>query len=78
MYPGTVAKPEGKLRLLYEAYPMAWLIEEAGGAATNGVQPILDIPPTKLHQRTALFLGPKTFLEKLAQSLSDHVPVAEV
>ena len=78
MYPGTVAKPEGKLRLLYEAYPMAWLIEEAGGAATNGVQPILDIPPTKLHQRTALFLGPKTFLEKLAQILSDHVPVEKV
>jgi len=78
MYPGTVAKPEGKLRLLYEAYPMAWLIEEAGGAATNGIQPILDIPPTRLHQRTALFLGPKTFLEKLAQTLSDNVPVAKV
>ncbi len=78
MYPGTVAKPEGKLRLLYEAYPMAWLIEEAGGAATNGVQPILDIQPTGLHQRTALFLGPRHFLEKIAQALQSHVPVAKV
>jgi fructose-1,6-bisphosphatase I len=78
MYPGTVAKPEGKLRLLYEAYPMAWLIEEAGGAATNGIQPILDIPPTKIHQRTALFLGPKSFLEKIAQTLSTDVSVEKV
>jgi len=78
MYPGTVAKPEGKLRLLYEAYPMAWLIEEAGGAATNGVQPILDIQPTGLHQRTALFLGPRYFLEKIAQAFQSHVPVAKI
>lgn len=78
MYPGTVAKPEGKLRLLYEAYPMAWLVEEAGGAATNGVQPILDIRPTGLHQRTALFLGPRALLEKIAQALQSHVPVEKV
>ncbi len=78
MYPGTVAKPEGKLRLLYEAYPMAWLIEEAGGAATDGVQPILDIQPTRLHQRTALFLGPRALLEKIAQTLQSYVPMAKV
>jgi len=78
MYPGTVAKPEGKLRLLYEAYPMAWLIEEAGGAATNGIQAILDVRPTKLHQRTALFLGPKALLEKIAQTLQPHVSVAKI
>jgi fructose-1,6-bisphosphatase I len=74
-YPGTVSKPEGKLRLLYEAYPMAWLIEEAGGAATNGSQPILDLTATQLHQRTPLFLGPQALLTKLSQYLSSHVSV---
>ncbi len=78
MYPGTVSKPEGKLRLLYEAYPIAWLMEEAGGAATNGTQPILDLRPARLHQRTPLFLGPRDFLHKLAQTLSAHVSVEKV
>lgn len=50
-------KPQGKLRLLYEAAPLAFLAEHAGGAASNGTQPILDIQPTGLHQRTPLFIG---------------------
>jgi fructose-1,6-bisphosphatase I len=49
----------GKLRLMYEANPMAMIIEQAGGAATNGTQRILDIQPTSLHQRVAVFLGSK-------------------
>jgi fructose-1,6-bisphosphatase I len=57
MYPPTVAKPEGKLRLLYENAPLAWVVEHAGGAATDGTRPILDITPTALHQRTPLFIG---------------------
>jgi fructose-1,6-bisphosphatase I len=50
-------KPHGKLRLLYEAAPLAYLAEHAGGAASNGAQPILDLQPTELHQRTPLFIG---------------------
>ena len=49
--------PQGKLRLLYEAAPFAFLFEAAGGAATDGLNPILDIRPDKLHQRVGLALG---------------------
>ncbi len=59
LYPRDRREPgkAGKLRLMYEANPMAFLIEQAGGAATNGRQRILDIAPTSLHQRVAVFLG---------------------
>jgi fructose-1,6-bisphosphatase I len=56
-YPADKKSPGGKLRLLYEANPMAYLFEQAGGAATNGVDPILDIEPKTLHDRTPLVLG---------------------
>lgn len=59
LYPGTVKKPEGKLRLLYESAPLAFLIEQAGGRASNGTQDILDVMPNKLHARTPLFIGSK-------------------
>ncbi|MBP0001822.1 MAG: class 1 fructose-bisphosphatase [Cyanobacteria bacterium SID2] len=57
LYPGTVKKPEGKLRLLYESAPLAFLIEQAGGRASTGTQDILDAVPDKLHQRTPLIIG---------------------
>lgn len=57
LYPGDKKSPEGKLRLLYEANPMAFLIEQAGGSASSGTERILDIQPTKLHQRTPLIIG---------------------
>ena len=59
MYPWDQREPErpGKLRLMYEASPMAWLVEQAGGAATNGNQPILDIVPAQLHERVSVILG---------------------
>jgi fructose-1,6-bisphosphatase I len=57
LYPGEVNKPEGKLRLLYEANPMAMVVEQAGGRASNGVTRILDIEPNKLHQRVPLIIG---------------------
>jgi len=57
MYPGTTSKPKGKLRLLYEAFPMAFLAEAAGGAATDGITPILDRMPTDFHERIPLFVG---------------------
>jgi fructose-1,6-bisphosphatase I len=59
MYPADLRDPSqpGKLRLMYEANPMAFIVEQAGGAATDGRQRILDIQPTKLHQRVPVFLG---------------------
>jgi fructose-1,6-bisphosphatase I len=57
MYPATSAHPSGKLRLMYEANPMAFLVEEAGGRATDGRRRILDIEPEALHQRTPLYIG---------------------
>ncbi len=59
LYPGTVKKPEGKLRLLYESAPMAYLVEQAGGRASTGTEEILDVAADKLHQRTPLIIGSK-------------------
>lgn len=69
MYPGTVDKPKGKLRLMYECNPFAYLIEKAGGKATNGVERILDIVPTELHQRTPLMIGSANMMDELQQYL---------
>ncbi|MBW4516065.1 MAG: class 1 fructose-bisphosphatase [Timaviella obliquedivisa GSE-PSE-MK23-08B] len=57
LYPGTVKQPEGKLRLLYESAPMAYLIEQAGGRATTGRQEIMDVIPEKIHARSPLIIG---------------------
>ncbi len=56
-YPANRKNKRGKLRLLYEASPLAFIVEQAGGAATDGHERILDIQPTELHQRTPLFIG---------------------
>ena len=64
IYPTSKKAPNGKLRLLYECNPMAYLIEQAGGIATDGTNNILDIKPTDLHQRTPLFIGSKKMVEK--------------
>jgi fructose-1,6-bisphosphatase I len=65
LYPWDKRDPDkpGKLRLMYEANPMAFLVEQAGGAATNGRQRILDIVPTKLHERVSVMLGSKQEVE---------------
>ncbi len=67
MYPWDKREPDkaGKLRLMYEANPMGWLIEQAGGAATNGRQRILDIQPTQLHERVSVILGSKNEVERV-------------
>ena len=57
LYPGTVNKPEGKLRLLYETVPLAFLIEQAGGKASTGTQRLMDVVPEKLHARSPLVIG---------------------
>lgn len=59
LYPADSKSPKGKLRLLYEACPLAYIAEQAGGAATDGTIPILDIEPRELHQRTPLVIGGK-------------------
>jgi fructose-1,6-bisphosphatase I len=56
-YPANRKNKRGKLRLLYEASPLAFIVEQAGGAASDGTERILDIHPTELHQRTPLFIG---------------------
>ncbi|BAZ65987.1 MAG: class 1 fructose-bisphosphatase [Pelatocladus maniniholoensis HA4357-MV3] len=65
LYPGTAQKPEGKLRLLYETAPLAFLIEQAGGRATTGHENILDVIPKKLHQRTPLIIGSREDVAKV-------------
>ncbi len=57
LYPGTVKKPEGKLRLVYESAPLAFLIEQAKGKASTGLQSILDVVPDRLHARSPLIIG---------------------
>ena len=70
MYPGTDDKPQGKLRLLYECNPLAFILEVAGGKATNGKQRILDVMPESLHQRSPLFIGSKGMMEELETYLA--------
>jgi fructose-1,6-bisphosphatase I len=65
LYPGTSTKPEGKLRLMYECNPMAFIAEVAGGMATDGTRRILEVMPEHLHQRSPLYLGSKTMMEDL-------------
>ncbi|MBP9956619.1 class 1 fructose-bisphosphatase [Geopseudomonas guangdongensis] len=67
MYPRDARDPSmpGKLRLMYEANPMSFIIEQAGGAATDGAQRILDIQPTSLHQRVPVFLGSREEVERV-------------
>lgn len=72
LYPGEVTKPEGKLRLCYEATPLAFIAEHAGGAATDGLRRILDIVPRELHQRTPLVIGSKKDVEFVGEILREN------
>lgn len=73
MYPGTTDRPKGKLRLLYECNPFAFIVEVAGGKATNGEMPILDIQPSALHERAPFFVGSKGMMEELEACLAAGV-----
>ncbi|MFN2126163.1 MAG: hypothetical protein ACK2UP_21930 [Candidatus Promineifilaceae bacterium] len=64
-YPAELKRPNGKLRLLYEAAPLAFLIEQAGGYASDGNQSILEIVPDSIHQRTPLFIGNRYLVERI-------------
>jgi fructose-1,6-bisphosphatase I len=67
MYPWDKREPNkpGKLRLMYEANPMSWLVEQAGGASTNGRDRILDIQPSQLHERVSVILGSRNEVERV-------------
>lgn len=69
LYPPTAKDPKGKLRLLYEANPLAMLVEQAGGRASDGLTPILDIPPHELHQRVPLYIGSTAMVAEVEQCL---------
>ncbi len=71
LYPADTKNPNGKLRLLYEASPMALLAEQAGGLATDGRQRIMDLPVTELHQRTPLVIGSKRDVEFVRDILTE-------
>ncbi len=72
MYPGDRQRPEGKLRLMYEAAPMAMIVEQAGGRASNGRIAILDIQPDALHQRIPFYIGSREFVELAERFLADE------
>ncbi|HLB54483.1 MAG TPA: class 1 fructose-bisphosphatase [Gemmatimonadales bacterium] len=76
LYPAETAKPQGKLRLCYEASPLAFVAEHAGGAATDGVNRILDIVPGELHQRTPLVIGSRRDVEFVGEMLRESRPPA--
>ncbi|HTX19619.1 MAG TPA: class 1 fructose-bisphosphatase [Bacteroidota bacterium] len=67
LYPADARHPEGKLRLMYEANPMAFIMEQAGGAATDGTRRILDVPPVTLHQKTPLIIGSENDVAKYTE-----------
>jgi fructose-1,6-bisphosphatase I len=80
LYPGTVKKPNGKLRLLYECAPLAFLIEQAGGRASDGARSILDLLPEEIHSRTPLIIGSTEnvdLVESFITDLTSRDPVAK-
>lgn len=75
MYPADSRSPNGKLRLMYECNPMAFIVEQAGGRASNGKQRILDIQPKSLHQRTPIFIGSEEDVLLVEKFLSEYEPI---
>lgn len=75
IYPSTLKSPKGKLRLLYECNPLAFIIEQAGGKASDGFRRILDIQPTTLHQRTPLFIGSAEMVNMAEEFMKKYSPV---
>ena len=78
MYPADARSPRGKLRLLYEAAPLAMICEHAGGRASDGAQRILDIVPTELHERTPLYIGTAAYVEQAERFLAGTEAAAAV
>lgn len=74
LYPGTKEAKNGKIRLLYESIPMAYIVEKAGGASSNGQQSILKIQPTEIHGKSPVFLGYKEEIEKIEKLYEKYPP----
>lgn len=72
IYPSTAKSPKGKLRLLYECNPLAFIIEQAGGKATDGKNRIMELPLTELHQRTPLFIGSPDMVDKAMEYMAKY------
>ena len=72
VYPATSSAPEGKLRMLYEAFPLAFVCETAGGSATDGKTRILDLCPSEFHARTPLFIGNREDVAQVTEVLSQE------
>ncbi len=77
IYPTTSSAPNGKLRLVYECNPMAFIIEQAGGRATDGYSRILDKDVTALHQRSAIFIGSEHMVLKVEELMREHSPLTQ-
>jgi fructose-1,6-bisphosphatase I len=75
MYPGDSRNPNGKLRLMYECNPMAFIVEQAGGRASTGKQRLLDVKPTSLHQRIPIFIGCEEDVLLVEKFISDYEPI---
>jgi fructose-1,6-bisphosphatase I len=71
MYPATEKTPNGKLRLMYECNPMAFIVEQAGGQASTGTGRILDLLPTDLHQRAPIYIGSSNMVDQCVQMLTE-------
>jgi fructose-1,6-bisphosphatase I len=78
IYPSTASAPNGKLRLLYECNPMAYIAEQAGGRATTGYNRIMDIEPTELHQRVPIFVGSENMVRKAEEFMAKYANEASV
>ncbi|NIB99208.1 class 1 fructose-bisphosphatase [Halobacterium sp. R2-5] len=70
-YPGLQSRPEGKLRALFESMPIAYVVEQAGGASTDGSQSLLDVDPDDVHERTPTFVGTQSVVDDLEAALPD-------
>lgn len=75
IYPPTAKAPNGKLRLIYECNPLAWIVEQAGGKASDGYNRIVEIQPTSLHQRTPLYIGSADMVTMAEEFMMKHSPV---
>lgn len=78
LYPGTLKQPQGKLRLLYESAPLGFLVEQAGGRASTGSQPLLDVVPDKLHARTPLVIGSQEDVALVESFIQERIREAEI
>ncbi len=76
LYPATTSAPKGKLRLLYECNPLAFIAEQAGGKATYGSNRILEVVPNGIHDRVPIFIGSSEMVEKAEDFLQQYSTVA--